>query len=188
MESAGRTKVTPLFGASVSKLWMNEAVETGGGDFNHLVDETPPYSGVLFAGSDFSGPLSGTAGRRMLLIGFFKLGCNVFADDDNAHSVTATSATFGSFDQAGANMGPVLSTVGLGWRAIQPRASMAGWVLWGRSTPVAVRWGSAANSAGNPGGGCPCRITGRLRVIRGRYAENGRCSEDGSRRAVVGPL
>lgn len=28
--------------------------------------------------------------------------------------MTATSATFGSFDQVGANMGPVQSTVGLG--------------------------------------------------------------------------
>ena len=50
----------------------------------------------------------------MSLIGFFQLGYDFFADDDNAHSVTATSATFGSFDQVGANMGPVQSMVGLG--------------------------------------------------------------------------
>lgn len=74
VESADRTKVTPFLGASFSKLWMNEAVETGGGDFNYSIDETSTYSGILFAGSDFSRPLSGTAGLRMSLIGFFKLG------------------------------------------------------------------------------------------------------------------
>ncbi len=114
VESADRTKVTPFLGASFSKLWMNEAVETGGGDFNYSIDETSTYSGILFAGSDFSRPQSGTAGRRMSLIGFFKPGYDFFADDDSAHSVTATSATFCSFDQVGANMGPVQSTVGLG--------------------------------------------------------------------------
>ena len=37
-----------------------------------------------------------------------------FADDDAVHSVTAASATFGSFEQVGADMGPVVSAMGLG--------------------------------------------------------------------------
>lgn len=112
--SADLTKVTPFLGASFSKLWMNEANETGGGDFNYSISETAAYSGIIFAGSDFSMPLSGTGRDRISLIGFFQLGYDFFADDDNAHSVTATSATFGSFDQVGANMGPVQSLIGLG--------------------------------------------------------------------------
>lgn len=114
VETADLTQVTPFVGASFSKLWMNEANETGGGDFNYSIAETSAYSGILFAGSDFSMPLSGTGARQMSLIGFFQLGYDVFADDDSAHSVTATSATFGSFDQVGANMGPVQSRIGLG--------------------------------------------------------------------------
>lgn len=114
LASADLTKVTPFLGASFSKLWMNEANETGGGDFNYSIAETSAYSGIIFAGSDFSMPLSGTGGDRMSLIGFFQLGYDFFADDENAHTVTATSATFGSFDQVGANMGPVQSSIGLG--------------------------------------------------------------------------
>jgi hypothetical protein len=114
MATTNPTKVTPFLGASLSKLWMNEANETGGGDFNYTIDETSAYSGILFAGSDFSMPVSGGQGSEMSLIGFFQLGYDVFADDDSAHSVTATSATFGSFDQVGANMGPVQAMIGLG--------------------------------------------------------------------------
>lgn len=111
---AGSTEVTPFLGASFAKLWMNEATETGGGDFNYAISETSAYSGIIFAGSEFSRSLAGRGADNLSLIGFFKLGYDMFADDEDAHGVTATSATFGSFDQVGANMGPVQSTLGLG--------------------------------------------------------------------------
>ena len=46
------------------------------------------------------------------VVGFARIGYDFFADDDAVHSVTAASATFGSFEQVGADMGPVVSAVG----------------------------------------------------------------------------
>ncbi len=64
MATTNLTKVTPFLGASFSKLWMNETTETGGGDFNYSIDETSAYSGILFAGSDFSMPCWGPKAVR----------------------------------------------------------------------------------------------------------------------------
>ena len=50
----------------------------------------------------------------MAVVGFARVGYDFFANDNAAHSVTATSATFGSFEQVGADMGPVVSSMGLG--------------------------------------------------------------------------
>lgn len=106
--------VSPFVGASYSQLWMNEAKESGGGDFNYTISSATAYTTVLFLGSDLAIPLSGAAADGLAVIGFVKLGYDMFADDDDAHRVTANSDIYGSFEQVGADMGPFVSNFGLG--------------------------------------------------------------------------
>lgn len=107
------TTVSPFVGASYSQLWMNDAKESGGGDFNYTISAATAYTTVLFIGSEFSMSLSDNA-DGLALIGFAKVGYDMFADDDSAHTITANSKIYGSFDQVGADMGPFLSNFGLG--------------------------------------------------------------------------
>jgi hypothetical protein len=104
-KAADLPKVTPFVGALSSKPWLSGANETGDGDFSHSVTETSACSGILFAGSDLSMPLSGTRARQTSLTGFFRLGHEVFADAGSAHSVTATSAPFGPLIRSAALWG-----------------------------------------------------------------------------------
>lgn len=106
--------VTPFVGASYTQLWMDRAKETGGGDFNYVISSASAYTTVAFAGGEFAMPISAAGVNGMSLVGFAKVGYDFFANDDSAHTVTATSSTFGSFDQVGADMGPVVSIAGLG--------------------------------------------------------------------------
>lgn len=106
--------VTPFVGASYTQLWMDRAKETGGGDFNYVISSASAYTTVAFAGGEFAMPIAAAGMNGMSLVGFAKVGYDFFANDDSAHTVTATSATFGSFDQVGADMGPVVSIAGLG--------------------------------------------------------------------------
>ena len=69
---------------------------------------------MVFVGSGARMPLSGS----MAVVGFARLGYDMFADDDDAHSVTANSHLFGSFEQTGADMGPVLANMGLGLEGV----------------------------------------------------------------------
>lgn len=106
--------MTPFVGASYTQLWMDRAKETGGGDFNYVISSASAYTTVAFAGGEFAMPISASGMSGMSLVGFAKVGYDFFANDDSAHTVTATSAAFGSFDQVGADMGPVVSIAGLG--------------------------------------------------------------------------
>ena len=69
---------------------------------------------MAFIGGEFIAPVSSAGNDGLAVVGFARVGYDFFADDDDAHSVTATSATFGSFEQVGADMGPVVSAMGLG--------------------------------------------------------------------------
>ena len=105
--------VTPFAGLSYAQLWMDSAEESGGGDFNYTISSATAYTTVVFIGGDFVAPLSQGA-DALSLVGFARLGYDVFANDDGAHTITANSSIYGSFDQVGADMGPVLSSFGLG--------------------------------------------------------------------------
>ncbi len=107
-------KLTPFIGASYSQLWTDQAKESGGGDFNYTISDATAYTAVAFAGGEFSVPVSFAGNDGLAVVGFARVGYDFFADDNAAHSVTATSSTFGSFEQLGADMGPVVSTMGLG--------------------------------------------------------------------------
>jgi hypothetical protein len=109
--------VTPFAGLSYSQLWMEQAKESGGGDFNYTIESGTAYTAVMFVGGDLVMPISATDTDGLALVSFAKLGYDAFADDDGAHTITARSSTFGSFDQVGADMGPILSTFGLGIEA-----------------------------------------------------------------------
>jgi hypothetical protein len=102
--------LSPFAGAALAQLWAEKAEETGGGDFNYTISDATAYTTVVFVGSGVRAPLSGS----MSVVGFARLGYDMFADDDDAHSVTANSHLFGSFEQVGANMGAVLANLGLG--------------------------------------------------------------------------
>lgn len=106
--------VTPFIGASYAQIWTGEAKESGGGDFNYTIADATAYTTVAFVGGDFSVPVSLAGADGMAVVGFARIGYDFFADDDAAHSVTATSAAFGSFEQVGADMGPVVSAMGIG--------------------------------------------------------------------------
>jgi uncharacterized protein with beta-barrel porin domain len=106
--------ISPFVGASYSQLWMGGASEQGGNDFNFAISSATAYTAVTFAGLDFVYPLLKGTNDPLSLIGFYKLGYDWYANSNSAHSITATSPTYGSFTQVGANMGPVSNMVGLG--------------------------------------------------------------------------
>lgn len=106
--------VSPFVGASYSQLWMGGASEQGGNDFNFAISSATAYTAVTFAGLDFVYPLLKGTNDPLSLIGFYKLGYDWYANSNSAHSITATSPTYGAFTQVGANMGPVSNMVGLG--------------------------------------------------------------------------
>ena len=106
--------VSPFVGASYSQLWMGGASEQGGNDFNFAISSATAYTAVTFAGLDFVYPILKGTNDPLSLIGFYKLGYDWFANSNSAHSITATSPTYGAFTQVGANMGPVSNMVGLG--------------------------------------------------------------------------
>lgn len=108
---AGGT-VRRFAGLTFAQLHMNRAVETGAGDFGYFISDAASRSAVLFVGGDFSVPLSRASG--MNLVGFAKVGYDIFAGDDEARTITATSDLFGAFDQVGADPGPLSGTLGIG--------------------------------------------------------------------------
>ena len=140
--------VSPFVGASYSQLWMGGASEQGGNDFNFGINSATAYTAVTFAGADFVYPLLKGANNPLSLIGFYKFGYDWYANSNSAHSITATSPTYGSFTQVGANMGPVSNMFGLG-------------IQGGISKDVSVRVGVVAstNSYGQEyGGGAELRV------------------------------
>jgi hypothetical protein len=106
--------VSPFVGASYSQLWMSGATEQGGNDFNYSISSTTSYSAVTSAGVDLIYPLIKGTNNPLSFVGFYKLGYDWFANSNNAHTITATSPIYGSFNQIGANMGPVSNVFGIG--------------------------------------------------------------------------
>ena len=140
--------VSPFVGASYSQLWMGGAAEQGGNDFNFGINSATAYTAVTFAGADFVFPLLKGVNNPLSLIGFYKFGYDWYANSNSAHSITATSPTYGSFTQVGANMGPVSNMFGLG-------------IQGGISKDVSARIGVVAstNSYGQEyGGGAELRV------------------------------
>jgi uncharacterized protein with beta-barrel porin domain len=140
--------VSPFVGASYSQLWMGGASEQGGNDFNFGINSATAYTAVTFAGADFMYPLLKGVNNPLSLIGFYKFGYDWYANSNSAHSITATSPTYGSFTQVGANMGPVSNMFGLG-------------IQGGISKDVSARIGlvASANSYGQEyGGGAELRV------------------------------
>lgn len=106
--------LTPYVGASYSQLWMGQANESGGNDFSYNISSATAYTTVTFVGGEFIMPLTGAVKNPMSLVGFYRFGYDWFANSAYAHSITANSSKFGSFNQIGADMGPALNLAGLG--------------------------------------------------------------------------
>ncbi len=106
--------LTPYIGASHSQLWMGQARESGGNDFNYTISNATAYTTVTFVGGEFIMPLTGAVKNPLSAVGFYRFGYDWFANSGYAHSVTANSPIFGSFNQIGADMGPALNLMGLG--------------------------------------------------------------------------
>jgi hypothetical protein len=106
--------LTPYIGASYSQLWMGQARESGGNDFNYTISNATAYTTVTFVGGEFIMPLTGAVKNPLSAVGFYRFGYDWFANSGYAHSVTANSSIFGSFNQIGADMGPALNLGGLG--------------------------------------------------------------------------
>ena len=115
MLAAEKLTVTPYIGASYSQLWSGKVNESGGGDFNYSVNSATSYAAVTFVGAEFIRPIAeSSTGNPLSVVGFYRFSYNWSANNDSAHSVTATSPIYGSFTQVGANMGPVSNLFGLG--------------------------------------------------------------------------
>ncbi|BDW11428.1 hypothetical protein PSHI8_15110 [Polynucleobacter sp. SHI8] len=106
--------VSPFVGASYSQLWMGGTTEQGGNDFNYSISSATSYSAVTSAGVDLIYPLIKGTNNPLSFVGFYKFGYDWFANSTNAHTITATSPIYGSFNQIGANMGPVSNVFGIG--------------------------------------------------------------------------
>ncbi len=126
-----RLTITPFAGASYSQLWMKQASESGGNDFNYSISSTSGRSALTFVGGEFVMPLSNGTMTPLSLIGFYRFGYDWYADKDSAHEITANSHLFGSFAQVGANKGPVNNLMGVGLqgniaRGVSIRAGIVG--------------------------------------------------------------
>lgn len=105
--------LTPFVGGSYSQLNTSAVNESGGGDFNYSINAAKSYQTITFIGAEFVQPLK--AGDNALsAIGFYRFSYNWSANTDAAHTVTANNSVFGTFNQTGANMGPVSNLFGLG--------------------------------------------------------------------------
>jgi uncharacterized protein with beta-barrel porin domain len=134
--------LTPFIGGSYSQLNTGAVSESGGGDFNYSIDAAKSYQTITFAGAEFVQPLTAMSGNSLSAVGFYRFSYNWSANTDSAHTVTASNSAFGTFNQTGANMGPVSNLFGLG--------------LQGQlSKDVSVRIGAVAaiNSNGTQYGG-----------------------------------
>jgi hypothetical protein len=109
-----RVTITPFAGASYSQLWMKQANESGGNDFNYSISATSGRSALTFVGGEFLMPLSNGTMAPLSVIGFYRFGYDWYANKDSAHEITANSTLFGSFTQVGANKGPANNLMGLG--------------------------------------------------------------------------
>lgn len=104
--------VTPFIGLSYAKIGMPQTNESGGSDFNYRISAATSRSAVISVGTEFAVPIPQASDVN--LVGFANIGYDAFANDDASHTVTSTSNLFGSFDQVGADMGPVSGTIGIG--------------------------------------------------------------------------
>jgi hypothetical protein len=106
--------LTPFIGGSYSQLNTGAVSETGGGDFNYSINAASSHQAITFAGAEFVQPLKEIGDSTLSAVGFYRLSYNWSANTDSAHTVTANSTVFGTFNQVGANMGPVSNLFGLG--------------------------------------------------------------------------
>lgn len=106
--------LTPFLGGSYSQLNTGAVNETGGGDFNYSINAAKSYQTITFVGAEFIQPLKQIGAESLALVGFYRFSYNWSANTDSAHTVTANSSAFGTFNQTGANMGPVSNLFGLG--------------------------------------------------------------------------
>jgi hypothetical protein len=123
--------ITPFGGASYSQLWMNQANESGGNDFNYSISSNSANSAVTFVGGEFLMPLSDRKTNPLSLTGFYRFGYDWSARSSSAHEITANSPLFGSFTQIGANKGPANNLMGIGLqgnvaRGVSIRAGIVG--------------------------------------------------------------
>jgi outer membrane autotransporter protein len=109
-----RWTINPYVGSSYTQQWNNGIQETGGKDFNYSIASASSYALRTFIGTDFNYPLSNFSKNPLSFVGFYRLSYNWTADKDSAYSIKATSPIFGTFNQTGANMGPVSNLFGLG--------------------------------------------------------------------------
>ena len=105
---------SPFVDASYSQLWMGGTTEQGGNDFNYTISSATSYSAITSVGVDLIYPLIKGTNNPLSFVGFYKLGYDWFANNNSAHTITATSPVYGSFNQIGANMGPVSNMFGVG--------------------------------------------------------------------------
>ena len=130
-----RLTLTPFAGVSYSQLWMGQAKESGGNDFNYSISATNARSVLTFVGGEFLLPLSHGTKNPLALAGFYRVGYDWSADRDADHQMTANSHMFGSFSQIGANKGPVNNLMGLGLQGtIAPGVSIRAGIVGRIST------------------------------------------------------
>ena len=108
--------LTPFIGVSYSQLWMGQAKESGTSDFTYSMSGTTAYTTMTFLGGEAVMPLTDSVKMPLAMIGFYKFAYDWFANSASAHTVTANSTLFGTFNQIGANMGPVQNMMGIGFQ------------------------------------------------------------------------
>ena len=135
LKASENLTLTPFAGASYAQLWMNQAHESGGNDFNYSISSNNARSVVTFVGAEFLMPLSNGTTRPLSLAGFYRFGYDWSANRESAHEITANSPLFGSFTQIGANKGPVNNLMGLGLQGyITPSVSLRAGIVGRIST------------------------------------------------------
>lgn len=110
----GGARLTPSGGMTYARIRQEEARESGGGDFDYVIDEAEAESFVTLVGLDISYPI--IRGDNVFApVAFARYDFDWLADRDEDHEINVTSPIFGSFDQVGQNRGPEGFGLGAGF-------------------------------------------------------------------------
>jgi len=103
---------TPSLGLGYQYTRMNGLQESGGGDFNYKIESASAESFVVSPGIDATLRL-GTERLPAALSAYARLEFDLLANSNDVHTITASTPTFGSFEQVGQNRGELGIRLGL---------------------------------------------------------------------------
>ncbi|MEP1354225.1 MAG: autotransporter domain-containing protein [Tateyamaria sp.] len=127
-------RVSAAFGLNYGRIRQGAGTETGGGDFNYLIEKADAEALVASIGVDYQQDFS-TNNGFLTSIAFARYEYDFLANKNSEHEITVNSPTFGTFTQVGQNRGAngLVLGLGLGYQISEQMRATAGYVYSMRS-------------------------------------------------------